>query len=218
MKKLTERQKEIWDLHKKGVPRNEMAEKLGVEPTSIGNALTTIRKKLAKMGKDTKEVPRGTGNTLEIQSPETVAAAIDAASNPNVKTQREAIAEVNKTLKLAGVPQRVSEALIRRIKVKCADVIEVKKRLTRDETMNMLDENIALMGSYIDPAACASATVRDLAMSIAALIEKKQLLSGAPTQIFSNEQRNQLEVLFPKVLAEAKRRGLTVEGEVVARS
>ena len=215
MKKLTARQKQLWKLKEQGMDRYQIAEELGMEPQSVANMSTVIKKKLAL--NVSLSAPRP-GGLMEVTNPEVAAAGIDAASDPTAKSQEQAIENVNKMLKEAGVPGRVSKALLRRMRVKYADVVTVKKQATQDELLRMIDESIYLIGSYIDDAACAGASLRDLSMSQSALIEKRQLLRGEPTQIISDAERKQLMELFPKVIAEGRRRGLLIEGEVVARS
>ena len=214
-KKLTERQKQLWSLKQQGSSWDTIARELGMLPQSVGNMLTVIRKKLGLfVGKN---APRQ-GATMEVKNPMLAAAAIDAASDPVARSQAEAIEKVNKILKDAHVPGRVSEGLIRRMRVKYADVVTVKKQLAQSEEINMIGEQINLIGGYIDDSVCASANLRDLALAQSALIEKRQLLRGEPTQIISDAERRQLIELFPKVIAEGKRRGLLIEGEVIASS
>ena len=215
MKKLTARQKQLWDLKEQGLSRDAIAQELGMRSQSAGNMITVIRKKLGL--NISKNEPRP-GGTMEVKNPDVVAAAIEAASDPLSKSKAEAIDKVNQMLKAAGIPGRVSKALMRRMSVKYADVVTVKKQLTQSEILKQLDENISLCNEYIDDAVMSSATLKDLAYAKGIFLEKRQLLRGEPTQIISDAERKQLMELFPKVIAEGRRRGLLIEGEVVARS
>jgi hypothetical protein len=49
------------------------------------------------------------------------------------------------------------------------------------------------------------------------MIEKRQLLRGEPTQIISDAERKKLHELLPLAIAEAQRRGLTLDGQVTER-
>lgn len=103
-KGLTTRQKQIWSRKLQGLKRHEIAQELGIDAGTVGNAITTIRKKLKAMGKD-PDLKHG--KSMEIQNPEIVAAGIEAASDPLSKTQKDALDKVNAQLKAAGVEARV---------------------------------------------------------------------------------------------------------------
>ena len=212
MKELTTKQQALWDLKEQGKTRPEIASELGVGKQYVSNTITVIRKKLGL------PISHGNGsemNTTEVQRPEVAAAAIDAASDPTTKTQKEAIDRANQTLKDAGVPGKVSYALVRRMRVKYADVVTEKKRLTTNEILEAIDNEIGLVSSYIDDFVCAGANLRDLGLVKAALIEKRNLLRGEPTTIMSDAERKKLTDLLPALIEEGKRRGIIIEGTVV---
>lgn len=212
MKDLTRKQQAIWDLKEQGRTRPEIASELGVGKQNVSNTITVIRKKL---GLTISKGNGGEQRITEIQHPEVAAAAIDAASDPTTKTRKEAIDKVNQTLKDAGVPGKVSYALVRRMSVKYADVVTEKKRLTTNEILETLDKDIGLVSSYIDDFVCAGANLRDLGLVKSALIEKRNLLRGEPTTIMSTEERAKLKDLLPALVVECRRRGITIEGTVI---
>ncbi len=212
MKDLTKKQQAIWELKEQGLTRPEIAAELGVGKQYVSNTITVIRKKLGLT------ISKGNGgemNTTEVQRPEIAAAAIDAASDPTTKTRKEAIDRVNQTLKDAGVPGKVSYALVRRMRVKYADVVTEKKRLTTNEILETIDKEIGLVSSYLDDFVCANANLRDLGLVKAALIEKRNLLKGEPTIIMSDAERAKLTDLLPALIEEGKRRGIIIEGTAV---
>ena len=212
MKELTTKQQALWALKERGLTRPEIAAELGVGKQYVSNTITVIRKKL---GFPISHGNGGEMNTTEVQHPEIAAAAIDAASDPAAKTQKEAIDSVNQTLKDAGVPGKVSYALVRRMRVKYADVVTEKKRLTTNEILETIDKEIGLVSSYLDDFVCANANLRDLGLVKAALIEKRNLLKGEPTIIMSDAERAKLTDLLPLLIEEGKRRGIIIEGTVV---
>jgi hypothetical protein len=212
MKELTTKQQALWDLKEQGKTRPEIASELGIGNQCVSNTITIIRKKLSLT------ISKGNGgemNTTEVQRPEIAAAAIDAASDPTTKTQKEAIDRVNQTLKDAGVPGKVSYALVRRMRVKYADVVTEKKRLTTNEILETIDKEIGLISSYMDDFVCAGANLRDLGLVKTALIEKRNLLKGEPTTIMSDAERKKLNDLLPALIEEGKRRGIIIEGTMV---
>jgi len=212
MKDLTRKQQALWALKEQGRTRPEIAAELGVGKQYVSNTITVIRKKLgvAKGWKNRQEL-----HSVECLRPEVAAAAIDAASDPTTKTQKEAIDRVNQTLKDAGVPGKVTYALVRRMRVKYADVVTEKKRLTTNEILETIDKEIGLVSSYLDDFVCANANLRDLGLVKAALIEKRNLLKGEPTIIMSDAERAKLTDLLPLLIEEGKRRGIIIEGTVV---
>jgi len=212
MKDLTKKQQSIWDLKEQGLTRPEIAAELGIAMQCISNTITVIRKKLgvAEGRKNRQEL-----HSVECLRPEVAAAAIDAASDPLSKTQKAAIAKVNEELKASDIPGKVSEAILRRMMVKYGNAITIKKAASTKEIIDGLEKNIYLIDSYIDDKVCAEANLRDLGLVKSALIEKRNLLRGEPTQIISDAERAKLMDLFPLLIAEGQRRGLTIEGTVI---
>lgn len=63
----------------------------------------------------------------------------------------------------------------------------------------------------ISPLDLAKAGVRDKAIAIGILMDKRALLRGEPTQILSHEERVRLPDVLKALDAEVRRRGLSVE-------
>lgn len=221
MKELTVKQQRIWDLKRpiaeggQGKTYTEIAAIIGISQPVVSKTLTVIYKKLGiKNGRERAAA----AHSIEVTKPEAVAAAIDAASDPTAETQRAAIARVNAELKAAGIPDRVNEALVRRMRVKYGNAITIKKQQTTNEILQSIDEEIHLISSYIDDKVASEASLRDLGMVKAALLEKRQLLKGEPTQIISDHDRKKLHDYLPVLAAEMARRGIaTVEGTVTEK-
>ena len=74
---------------------------------------------------------------------------------------------------------------------------------------------------YIDATTLGKAKLSELSQMFKTLFEAQQLLDGKPTTILSRGDKDQLKSLIPRLLQEAKRRGIslhkvkTVEGEEV---
>jgi hypothetical protein len=106
-------------------------------------------------------------------------------------------------------------ALIRRMKSTYAPVVTEAKRLTTKELLEGLEEKTSLVMSAIDEYAVSQAGLKDLHIALNILIEKQQLLKNQPTHIIDFHSRQQIGVLVPMMLAEAKRRGITLDGSSV---
>jgi hypothetical protein len=141
------------------------------------------------------------------------AAIIDAATDPEAKL--ESIAKVFRDY---GLPAVASAALLRRIRQKYFGVVEATKSLKSGEIVDALNNKIDLALRYMDDKTMSEASFRDLALGTAAMIEKRQLLRGEPTAIISDHERAKLHELLPLVIAEAQRRGLTIEGQVTGKT
>ena len=82
----------------------------------------------------------------------------------------------------------------------------------------MCEEKLHMIRHYMDDKTMAEASARDLGLIAGVLIEKRQLLRGEPTQIISDHERRKIHELMPELVAEAKRRGLTVDGQVLEKT
>lgn len=207
------KQQTTYDLKVAGKTRREIAHILGISEPVVSKTLGVCYKKLGLRKKDRPNLHAG----AEHKYPEVAAAAIDAAADPTAFTMKEAIERVNEQLKAAGLPAKVSDALVRRLRVKYANAVMATKELRTTEILEMLGKKIDLAAFYLDDKVMAEASARDIMLGLGVLIEKRNLLRGEPTAIVSDHERKKLHELLPLMIAEAQRRGLTVEGEVTAR-
>lgn len=203
--KLTEKQKVIWEMKLAGKKRAEIASALGISEPLVSKTLQTVRKKLGIV-----KQPGGQG--LEETNPERFAAVLDAATEPEAK-----LASIRAMFKEFGLPVAASEAVLRRIRQKYFGAVEATRSLKSAEIVDALNNKIDLALRYMDDKTMAEASFRDLALGTSAMIEKRQLLRGEPTQIVSDAERAKLHELAPALMAEMRRRGLTVEGVVTEK-
>jgi len=212
-RKLTEKQQRIFDMKMAGKTRAEIAAECGISQPVVSKTLQACYRKL---GMKKGERP---GIGAEFRQPEVAAAAIMAASDPWLDRKKEAIDAVNKQLQAAGLPAKVSESLVKRLASKYAGAVYATKELRTAEILEMLGKKIDLAAFYLDDKVMGEASARDIMLGMTALIEKRNLLRGEPTQIISDADRKKLHELMPALLAEAKRReAVTVDsktGEVV---
>lgn len=113
----------------------------------------------------------------------------------------------------AGMAPRLAMALGRRVAANYGPVVEELKQMTLAERVADITARADKVASYIDEVSIAGMNAKDLGLAWKLLIDGAQLLGGKPTQIFDFNVRRRLEVLMPEFLAEAKRRGITLEGE-----
>lgn len=202
MEKLTEKQSIILALKKAGKTNPEIGSALGCSANVVRKQLTTIYKKLGISG-GTPEVSKQ--RTTEFAKPEQAAVLVDAASDP--------FADITRAIKESGLPVSTGEAFLRRLRMRHGKVIQVSKDLKTQDLLRMLNQRIELALEYMDEKVISEASFRDLAMGTTAMIEKRALLRGEPTQILSDHERKRLHELLPIVIAEAQRRGLDIAGE-----
>lgn len=112
----------------------------------------------------------------------------------------------------AGVPPKIAMELGRRIRANLGQVSAEWKKMSVAEEIGILTEKRQLLLQNIDQVSVVGMGAKDLALAYGILLDKSQLLGGKPTQIFDFNSRKQLAELMPVMIAEAKRRGITVDG------
>lgn len=133
----------------------------------------------------------------------------------NGKVDTDAIMKI---AALAGVPTRSAMAFAKRIGSRFGDLKTAYRRMTAAEQSDMLMEKANFMADHIDPISVVGMNAKDLAFGVAALVDKALLLTGRPTAIYDLNVRTRLDKLMPIMLAEAKRRGITIDGTAVVVS
>lgn len=155
---------------------------------------------------------RGSGTRTEFKQPEVAGAvaagvAIDGVEDPRLTQMRE-------SMKQCGMKPAFIGAFIKRLKQQYSPFMTEAKRYSLAELKDKLDDKISLVLGYIDDVSTSQAGLKDLGIALNILIDKKQLLDNRPTQIIDFTTRERLPVLMPMMLAEARRRGITIEGQV----
>ena len=89
------------------------------------------------------------------------------------------------------------------------------RTIKTNELVAKLEDRLSAALDYLSNAKLDISTAKDLGIVIGILAEKRQLLSGEPTNIISVEDSRQLNEILPAVLAEAKRRGLDLNRGVI---
>ena len=109
----------------------------------------------------------------------------------------------------------------RRINVKANAKNFPKTSYNEEQLRDKVGTGLAQVLHYIDATTLGKAKLSELSQMFKTLFEAQQLLDGKPTTILSRGDKDQLKTLIPRLLQEAKRRGIslhkvkTVEGEEV---
>lgn len=112
----------------------------------------------------------------------------------------------------AGIPPRVASALAMRVEANFGPVKSEIKKLTLAEQVTATTAAAQLVLSHIDEVSIAGMDAKNLAIAYGVLVDKALILGGKPNVIIDFNVRQRIEILMPQMLAEARRRGITVDG------
>ena len=206
METLTAKQARILGLKREGKTAKEIASTLGCSSNVIRNTLNRIYAKLdMKGGEHRSPSGQSIANLTEVKRPEQAAAFIDAVTDP--------FARVAQAMRECGLPESTGEALLRRLRTKYNLVAGELRAIKTDDIIRFLEERIHLGLQFLDAKSAADASWRDLSLGISAMVEKRNLLLREPTVVIDFNSRSKLNELIPAMIAEARRRGLALEGE-----
>lgn len=210
---LPPQQQRVWDLKGIGKTDSEIAAIMGISQNVVQKYVVLARKRLGL----THTAPANLSG-IEHKNPEAAAIAIEAASDPWFKTLKQSIDNANDLLKKSGISSKISYALVKRLRMKYTGAVYAARNLQTGQILEMLGKKIDHCAFYLDDKVLAEASARDLMLGMTALVEKRQLLRGEPTQIISDLERKNLNELLPLAIAEAQRRGLTIPGTVIEKT
>ena len=89
-----------------------------------------------------------------------------------------------------------------------------RKTDNREIIARLEDIGIRILDSITDDV-IAEAKLKDRMIAAGIVLDKRQLLSGLPTQILSLDERKSLKELVPMLFKEATRRGIVLDGSAV---
>lgn len=147
--------------------------------------------------------------TVENRDPELAAAVGEQID------KHDRLKDFLKAAEACGMPKAMANALKRRMETRYLPATEAFRKTDTRELLRLLDDRAVKALEYMDDVAFAEAPLRDLAVSLGILIEKRQLLRGEPTQILTVEERSNLNDLIPAIVKEAKRRGMVIDSTPV---
>lgn len=210
------RDREVYDLKAAGKDWAMIAQALG--GINAETARTRYKRALRKWGwpalEDARHMaPGGDKQSLMVAAPEVAAAVTVAAAASALVDDDERFKALREACKAAGLKVGYVTSLIKRLKVgDYSPVAAEVKRLVGKDLLEALETKTSMALSYMDDVAMSQASLKDLSIATNILIEKQQLLKNQPTQIIDFTSRQQIGVLVPMLMSEAKRRGITVDG------
>ena len=198
---LTDRETEIVQLRDtEGLSWSQIADRVG---TSRGAANSSYR---AAKRKET-EAPKPRASATEVARPEEAAALIDAATCP--------FATVLQAARACGFPPTTARRIMQRLEARYAPLNDAIRKVKREELIDLFEDRAQRCLFYMDDFSMAGAAVKDLAISAGIMVDKARLLKGEPTTIYSHQDIRKLDELGAAIMSEMKRRGISIEGDVV---
>jgi hypothetical protein len=199
------RDKKIYDFRKQGNSWEEVGILMG------GLKATTCEKyfRMAIKRFGWEPFDGAKGNSTLDRDPQAVATLLASAAvlvDDDVKYSR-----LREACREAGLKPAIIAGLIKRLQSQLAPVVDAARAITVPEMTKELEKKISAIFSYMDEFSLSQASLKDLAIALNVTIEKHQLLSNRPTHIIDFTSRQQLNVVMPQLLAEARRRGITVD-------
>jgi hypothetical protein len=209
-----EKRKRIYDLRSENHSWDDIAKITGYERATCEKY---FRVAVTKDGLPAFESPDyGGTRAMERAQPEAAAAVVAGLAAASALGDDEKFRALREAAKAAGMKPALVSALIKRLSVgNYSMVTQEATRLAGKQLLDALEEKTALVFQYLDEYAVSQASLKDLSIAANILIEKQQLLKNQPTQIIDFTSRQQLGVLLPAIAAEARRRGIEIEGSAV---
>ena len=118
--------------------------------------------------------------------------------------------KVTALAKAVGLPLPTLNNLIRRYETRYLPVTEELRKVTTEEIKALVDDRLHRALTYLDDAALAMASAKDLAIIAGIMAEKRAMLRGEPTVILGTEERKSLNALAEELRRELARRTMTI--------
>ncbi len=204
----TEKQRKAYELRAQGQTWEEIAQAMGCKsPTAQQHVAAGVKRGLPPLLKDTLltriPAPNGGEPTRVARIKEGEGMFEGQKFDPKVFLEMAAS---------AGIPPRIAQALGRRVEMQFGPIKSEIRKLTHAEQVTATTAAAQLVLAHIDEVSIAGMNAKDLAIAYGVLVDKALILGGKPTQIIDFNVRARIEVLMPQMLAEARRRGITVDG------
>jgi hypothetical protein len=194
----------IRGLRAEGYTFAEISAAMGLSPETC----ESYYRKGVKKG-EYEPIPGASPNAITSRNPEETAAVMAAAA---LEVDDPKFARLREACKEAGLKPTIVAGLIKRLRTTFAGVLEEGRRLTVKEMTEELQKKAHLIFTYMDEYSVSQASLKDLSIALSVVIEKHELLSGRPTQTIDFTTRQQLPAIMAGFAAEARRRGITLDG------
>lgn len=198
----TAKQKKAYELRRQGLSWQAVADAMGCQPGTARNHVErAVERGLPALPKRMRN-----GNArLDSMAGKAIAGAVTPEGMD--------IAKVVESMEAVGMPRAMISGLVRRLKTQYRPVVKTLEKFNADLFAEKLGLKADLIAEYMDEPLMAASGMKDLAYALSVLVDKRQILAGKPTQIYDITVRAKLDALVPALLAEARRRGITLEGE-----
>jgi|TARA_Y100000310_G_C20662701_1_gene805660 hypothetical protein len=144
--------------------------------------------------------PRST--KADNMTPATEAEFLDVATDPFISLRAAA--------ETCGVDPLTASRMIQRLKRRRKPLYDELIKVKGADLTAMIEDRIWRILQFIDEGVMADAGLKELTVALGTLIDKRQLLSGEPTQIISVHERKDMGDLLGILLREAERRQIPI--------
>lgn len=206
-----EKRRVIYNLHGEGKSWEEVAAATGLTWRTCERYYRDSVKR-GEFGPKLPSTAGGDMTSIAARDPVSAANIIAAAAVSSLVDEDAKFRDLKEACRAAGMKSSLVTALIKRMQVGTGiGVMQEVKRLSLPDLTAELEKKTALVLGYIDEFSVSQAGLKDLSIAANILIEKHQLLTGKPTHNIDFTSRQELRVLMPALMQEAKRRGITVD-------
>ncbi len=210
----------VYEMRKAGSTWNEVAAATGLGWDTARNyyRIAVSRDGLPKLAPDLAR--RGWSKTIEREQEtekveQMVVAALAADAPLSTKAlEKSRYAALRQACHEAGIAPKIANDIVKRLNAQAGLLSDADRmKLTTQKMIEVSEEKLGLIAAYMDEFTISQAGLKELAIAWDTMVKNRQLLMGQPTANIDFTMRMQLDELVPAMLAEAKRRGLLIEGE-----
>jgi len=206
IKPLTLKQQTAWNEREKGLTFLEISEIMGVRPQQVWKYHHDAKKKMeAKAAEERRQRLMPGPHAIENKHPEAAAKIIDKVLSP------EQYRKIDDLAAEVGLHKSTVDALKKRLEFRYLPVGIELGRIRTEQFAEGIDGYANWILNSVDECDLLKASLKDKISAFCMLIDRRQLLSGEPTQILSINERKDINDLMPLLVAEATRRGLTID-------
>lgn len=128
---------------------------------------------------------------------------------------RNPASDVRQLAKAEGFGLHAVDKFLRHMREQAPQTAEAVRALGHNDMIEVLTEKLTLTVNALTKEKLDATGARDLAIVFGILTEKRELLKGKPTQIFSFEERRKTGDLLSVYVKDAQRRGIVVDATYV---
>lgn len=202
--------RKVYELAKLGNSLDDIGGVLGIHPD---DASRKLRAAVVIDGLDPLDA-RAVAPTVAdptVTNPVEAAEVVATAALVTAGSEHDKFHGVREACRAAGMKPAFVNALIRRLGDKLSSVHQEARRISVREMTEEIERKLHMIFGYMDDVSMSQASLKDLAIATGILIEKRELLNNRPTQIIDFTSRMQVQHMLPRLVQEAKRRGITIE-------